>query len=92
MFLTLIVLMSGLLSQAPQTPAPTPAPQPVAAAPAVAIEPDRANDIVCRSEIATGRRVPRRVCRSRAQMQAEAAAGQEALRRAQENNRPLRSN
>ena len=71
---------------APQVPAP-PTPPLAAEAHATAATPDPAAEIVCRNEIATGRRVPNRVCRGRAQMQAEEAAGREALRRAQENHR-----
>lgn len=48
-------------------------------------------EIVCRNEAVTGRRVQTRVCRSRAQMRAEAAAGQDALRRAQESHRRTQS-
>ena len=56
-------------------------------APLSAPNADARDQIVCRSESVTGRRTRARVCRSRAQMRAEADAGQQALRRAQENHR-----
>ncbi len=84
--IALLLPFDQVPQSAPQVPAPQTPPL-VAEAPATAAVPDPATEIVCRNEIATGRRVPKRVCRSRAQMQIEEAAGREALRRAQENHR-----
>lgn len=99
MVLASLFLAHSLLLQVPQTASPAVVQTPVVATPpateapaAPTPVPAAAEEMVCRNEIATGRRVPRRVCRSRAQMQAEAAAGQEALRRAQENHRRSNSN
>ena len=86
------MLLQTPIPQEPQTVQASQAPQAVqSTSQTVATNPPPAADardqIVCRNEAVTGRRVPTRVCRSRAQMQIEEAEGQQALRRAQENHR-----
>lgn len=99
MVLASAVLAFAIASQAPQVPAsPVVDATQTAGAQAATAETSGAApaanngaEIVCRNEAVTGRRVQTRVCRSRAQMQAEAAAGRDALRRAQENHRRTQS-
>jgi hypothetical protein len=100
MVLASAVLAFVIASQAPQVPASPAVGAAQAGVQGSAVETpggastrglDGGAEIVCRNEAVTGRRVQTRVCRSRAQMQAEAAAGRDALRRAQENHRRSQS-
>ena len=99
MVLASAVLAFAIVAQAPQVPAsPTVDAAQTASAQTsttgtsgAAATAGNDAEIVCRHEAVTGRRVQVRVCRSRAQMRAEAAAGQDALRRAQNNHRRTQS-